>query len=215
MKKFIILVISVFFVCSVSIAQKMDLKLAEANKMANTSLPTFRKLVNQANFQKMGFRSLAEVKDASLGQPLSFYRIQLDELKNFKPGGDPAMLVHFGDRVFYPIMVNNEIKSSMQMDKSADKWEVSSYGGANRMKLFSDAIARLSANRANAGMEYQVVAIQSMNLYFIGMQKDNKLYLTPVLDDETYGLKAGETVAADALLPRLAEMAAQLKDVPR
>ena len=215
MKNSMIIVLCLFILSSFSTAQKMTDKLAEANKMAATSLPTLQKLVNQSNFQKMGFRSVAEVKEASLGRPLLVSRIQLNELKEFTQGADPAKLVHSGDRVLYPVLVRNEIRSAVQMDKSAEQWSVSSYGGDNKMKLFSDAIARLSTVPANADMEYQIVAIPAMNLFFIAMQKENKLYLTPVLDDETYGLKAGETVPAESILPRLAGIAGRMKDVPR
>lgn len=215
MKKFIIVTVSVMFTWHFSTAQQMEYQINDVTKVAAASLPTMQKLVTESNFQNMGFRSAAEAKSASLGRPLALYTVPLNELVQYREGGDPARIIHFGDRILFPVMVNNEVRSSLQVDKSGDKWEVSSYGGPNRMKLISDAINRLSADPENKGMEYRVITIPAMNLYFIGMQKDDKLFLASVLDDEAYGVKAGEVVSAEIILPKLAEIAATLKDEPR
>ena len=195
-------------------AQQNFLPVPDVKMAGEKSLDSFRKVVTEKNFQKMGFNSLEEVRMAELGKELGVFIIGLNDLKNFKQETILMDIIQFGNEVLIPVNVKNEVRSSIMLTKSGDSWETASYGGSNKIKLLVNTISRIRGDSPEMSGEFRVIVIPAMNLYFIGLMNKDTFFLAPVLDDESLGFKAGSVMNAEEVLLKLVPVAERMKDEP-
>ena len=182
----------------------------DAQSAANQALVTFRKLVNAQNYKELGFESADEVANASLGAPLSTAMVNLEQLKAYKAGDDPNRLLNNLDKVYYPVAVQNAVRSTITVEQLNGRWRATGFGPANLAKQI-DSARKIAAN-ANA--QQQLVHVAPFNLYFVANRVEGKLMLTPVADYSTYNLKAGATLSADQVFNALVPFAQQYNGLP-
>jgi hypothetical protein len=163
----------------------------------------------------MGFDSLSEVRSAVLGDPLVAFYVRLDHLRVYQQGGDPYSLLSGGDKVIYPVLVGQEVRASIVLDKDARGWTPVSYGGPNSAKLLHRIMAQLGPRAAAPGAHYFVVNVLALGLHFLGMSQQGKLLLIPLLDDSQGRWKAGVALAADRILGLLVGDAKAYNGLPR
>ncbi|MFJ1471789.1 hypothetical protein [Massilia orientalis] len=161
---------------------------------AQHGLATLRQVVNAGNYASLGFESEAEVRQATLGDPLQVYRVQLDALRAFTGNTDPETLLVDVRRSLYPVKVGDRVATSIFVTGSREGWRASELGNA--------AVARL-VNRYRHGAGDFVVHVAAMKSWFVADRVEGKLMLTPVMDDPRTKLRAGETVPADVVFLQL------------
>lgn len=205
MRTLITLLATVFIMFSQANAQEKPLPLEEIQKVASEALVTFNKLVTEENYTVMGFESLSEARAASLGEHLRVFMVRLDQLQKYQPGSDPNKILSGGDLVIYPVTVEEQVRSSIVVAKAKERWNATSFGGSNQVKMLTKVRKADSDSTGLPISSYFVVQVPSLNLYFIAHRADEVLMLTPLLDDPGYGFKAGFTMPADkvfeAILP--------------
>lgn len=179
----------------------------DAQSAANQSLATFRKLVNAQNFRELGFESMDEVANASLGQPMRASMVKLDQLKAYKAGDDPNRLLSDLNQVYYPVTVQNNVRSAISVEQSEGKWRVTGFGPSNLAKQIARA-------RGTAGAEQILVHVAPFNLYFAGQRSEGRLMLTPVADYSSFNLKAGAPLPAEEVFATLVPFAQQYNGLP-
>ena len=183
----------------------------DARSAANQALVTFRKLVNAQNYKELGFESADEVANASLGAPISTAMVNLEQLKAYKAGDDPNRLLNNLDKVYYPVAVQNAVRSTITVEQLNGRWRATGFGPANLAKQI-DSARKTGAATANA--QQLLVHVAPFNLYFVGNRVEGKLMLTPVADYSTYNLKAGSTLSADQVFNVLVPFAQQYNGLP-
>lgn len=183
----------------------------DAQSAANQALVTFRKLVNAQNYKEMGFDSADEVANTSLGAPISTAMVNLEQLKAYKAGDDPNRLLNNLDKVYYPVAVQNAVRSTITVEQLNGRWRATGFGPANLAKQI-DSARKTGAATANA--QQLLVHVAPFNLYFVGNRVEGKLMLTPVADYSTYNLKAGSTLSADQVFNVLVPFAQQYNGLP-
>jgi hypothetical protein len=161
---------------------------------AQHGLATLRQVVNAGNYASLGFESEAEVRQATLGEPLQVYRVQLDALRAFTENTDPETLLVDIRRSLYPVRVGDRVATSIFVTGSREGWRASELGNA--------AVARL-VNRYRHGAGDFVVHVAAMKSWFVADRVEGKLMLTPVMDDPRTKLRAGEPVPADVVFLQL------------
>lgn len=205
MRILITLLATVFIMFSQANAQEKPLPLEEIQKVASEALVTFNELVTKENYTVMGFESLSEVRAASLGEHLRVFMVRLDQLQKYQPGSDSNEILSGGDIVIYPVTVEEQVRSSIVVAKAKERWNATSFGGSNQVKMLTKVRKADSDSTGLPISSYFVVQVPSLNLYFIAHRADEVLMLTPLLDDPSYGFKAGFTMPADkvfeAILP--------------
>ena len=137
----------------------IDSVMTQSREPAVRALDSFRKLVNEQNYRAMGFDSVSEVRSATLGQPLVEFHVRLDKLREYRPGGNPVSLLDGGDKVIYPVLVGQLVRSSIVLAKDSSGWATASYGGPNATKL----LYRTKA--AAGGGQYFAVTRRCRHLY--------------------------------------------------
>ncbi len=187
----------------------IDSVMSQSRDPAVRALDTFRKLVNEQNYRAMGFDSVSEVRSATIGQPLVEFYVRLDKLREYRPGGNPVSLLDGGDKVIYPVLVGQQVRSSIVLARDSSGWAAASYGGPNATKL----LYRTKA--AVGGGQYFAVNVLALGLHFLGTRQQGNLVLAPLLDDQQGRWKAGAILPADRVFGPLVEDAKAYNGLPR
>ncbi len=171
---------------------------------AEEALKILEKLVTRENYEAMGFTSPDEVAKAQLGAPMTVYRVQLDQLREYSPGEtEPKSLLVDVSRALYPVTVDGEVRSSVAVEGSQGEWRGTDFGAPGLIKALSQY--------RQSDSDF-VVHVGFVGLYFVGQQNEAGLSLTPLLDDPNLGFVAGEPLPADEVFRALLPIAQEYKD---
>lgn len=215
MRSTIIAILIIFVFCLQINGQHMILPKEQIQKVSTEALKTFGSLVTKDNFKMMGFKSADKVKSAQLGDYLQVFMVRLDMLQKYQPNDDPDKMLQGGDRVIYPVMVDNRVQSSFTVHKVKEKWSATGFGNSNLIKLL-DKGRKIESDSSKLSLSsYFVVKIPALNLFFIGFHAQDKLMLTPLFDDKSLGLKAYKSKAAEEVFEALIPVAKNHDGLPR
>ncbi|UCG92728.1 MAG: hypothetical protein JSV97_03190 [candidate division WOR-3 bacterium] len=215
MRLFIVLSTVAFVIISQGGAQEKPAPLKELDKIASDALVTFSELVTKENYQAMGFASPDEVKVATLDVPVRVFVVRLDELQKYEPGSDPSPLLSGGEHVIFPVAVEENVRSSIILEKVVEKWEVTGFGSPNLIKMITDVRKDETESTRLPAYFFFVVTVPAMNLYFVAHRIGEVLMLSPIRDEPLYGFKAGITMRADEVFEALLPAAQEHDGLPR
>jgi hypothetical protein len=111
--------------------------------------------------------------------------------------------------------VEKQIRSSIVVGKMKEKWTAVSFGGSNQIKMLTKMRKDMSESIGLPISSYFVVQVPALNLHFIAHQADEVLMLTPLLDDPSYGFKAGATIPAKKVFEIILPAAKAHDGLPR
>jgi hypothetical protein len=186
---------------------------ADAQTAAAQSLTTFRKLVTKDNYKELGFETPEEVSGAALGQPLKIVFVELDKLRAYQPGSDPAAVLSDMNEVFYPVNVREQTRSSITVRQiEGGKWRASNFGGASLAKQIAQMNPQPSATAPENNAAALLVHVAALNLYFVAHRAENHLMFTSVADVPAYNLRAGKALTAEEVFSLLVPVAKQQPD---
>lgn len=184
-------------------------------KQAPESLITFKKLVKiQNNYREMGFRSADELDRMKLGQPLQVFMVHLDKLKEYQHDSDPDKMLQNINHFIYPVQVDNEVRSSLTITERESKPFIVSFGKSKLVQSLTKFRNKSAEANSLPQTSFFAVQIPALNLYFIGYSIENKLMLTPILDDHRFKFEAGVSEPADAIFNLLVPTAKRIGDFP-
>jgi hypothetical protein len=169
----------------------------ESRKPAEAALKQFAKLVNKDNFKSLGFKSVDEVKKAELGKPLPVLLVRLDELKAYKEKGDAYKLLHPIPRVVYAVLVKDQVRSGLEVQKQGDKWESSSFGIAGSARLYAQALKKHIEK--DKPKRFFIIRIPALNHVYLGYQTDQGAKLVHVKKQAEQADKIEARPAAEIL----------------
>lgn len=185
-----------------------------SREVASRSIETLSQLITETNFRRMGFESVAEVRSATLGEPMVSYFVRLDELRQFKPDAEPARLLHGGDLVLYPVLVGNQARTVVEVTRRAQSWTATGFGGAE----FTRLLHRFRAERVTAAKVPEAgfleVRVPALRYHFLGLRSGAELTLIPITDDPKGRWKAGSLIAAGKVFAALSADAKEYNGLP-
>ena len=215
--RILIAILAAFFVMLSQVnAEQYRLPLKELENKASESLATLSKLVTkQKNYREMGFESLNELKRMNIGEPLQVFIVRLDHLKEYKKGGDPNKMLSGGNHVIYPVLVNKQVRSSVTIAEVEKNWRAVSFGNPTVVKLLTKIRMDSAETNRLPLSSYFIVRVPALNFYFLGYRIDNKLMLTPLLDDPRFEFKTGVSKSADKVFTTILPAAKEHDGLPR
>jgi len=186
---------------------------------AQRGLETMRALARQGNFAALGFTSAQEAEAATLDAPLHVFMVRLDQLQQYRPGTDPASLLQDTGQDFYPVLVGGQVRSSLRVSGADGRFAAVSFGGAALARTLGqrrqDLTATLVPPNGEPPQRFEVVHVAALNLYFLGFEQRGQLMLSPAINTEQFGFRAGVPQWAAAVFTRLSEQARTMRpDVP-
>ena len=182
---------------------------AQPEEAATHAVELLRKLVNAENFKLLGFDTLEEVNQAKLAPPLEVFNVGLGQLKGYKSGQDAASLLTKSSASVYPVLVNDQTRSSVTIVHKEGGYEASSFGNAEIVKRI------MALRNKESGTAAFIVRVPALSFYFLGTGAGAELRLTPIVDDPRTGLHAGEPLPAGAVLSQLVPLALAYNGLPR
>ena len=186
----------------------------ESLQAATLSLRNFQAVITDQNFRQMGFASPSEVKSATLGVPLHVVMVQLDDLRAYRPGNDPAALLRDLHRTIYPVLVSNQVRSSITVERRGTAWQGTSFG-APKLAGMVETARRASASASGvAPNAYILVHVAALNRYYLGHRANNRLILTTIVDDPVLRLPAGRDIPGADAFAALAPVAQRHNGLP-
>lgn len=210
----ITVLVTAFVMSSQANAQEKPLPLEKIQQVASEALAPFSELVTKQNYKVMGFETPGEPGVANLGEPLRVFMVGLDQLQQYQPGSDPNKILSGGDQVIYPVTVKGQVRSSIVVEMIKERWKATSFGSPNLVKMLTK-VRKDSSNATKLPISsYFAVQVPALNLYFIAHRTDEMLMLTPLLDDPSYGFKAGVTMPADKVFVTILPAAREHEGLP-
>ncbi len=123
MKRFLQLVL-----ITISVAQQCSFGQTEQVTAAEQGLQVYLKKVPEASKSSYGFDRDDSLEYAYLGKPFNLYTITPARLADFKSGDSINSVISKTDLWYFPVMLHNEIKTILVVDKLQDKWSAVSLG---------------------------------------------------------------------------------------
>ncbi len=166
------------------------------------------------NYRVLGFRTAAEAKSSELGDPIAIYIVPLEKLRNYSALADPRELLTGGDRLTYPVLTRNAVRSSLTMAKVNGAWIYAKAGSPKFARRFFTLRSRDEVVSRVAADEYIEVSIPALNLIFLGRESGASLTLIPSEDYQGFGMRTGSSYPANMVFARLAAVARTQKSGP-
>jgi len=179
---------------------------ADAGQAASNALATLQKLVTEQNYKAMGFTSLDEVKSAQLAEPLPVFHVALDRLKSYQ-GEDPNALLTQSGETIYPVTAGGQVRSSVTLVKKDNSYTASSFGNA-------EVVKSLTRYRTASTPGAFVVRIPALGIYLLGSRVENRLMLTPIVEDSRLPFQPGVAAPAQDVLKAIAPLAQAYNGLP-
>ena len=202
--KYLIFITAFLTILIPSRAQEM-IQLKTVQPIASSSFLTLKKLVNKDNYRTLGFEKMDEVDSAYLGDPIQLFMIRLDKLKDYKSGDMPHSLLDDCETIIYPVLVDEQVRSSIEIEKADGTWKPSKFGSVNLARMLNTIRSRISDRTKIDIPSIFTVEVPALNQIFIAYNLDDELMFVPILDDPGFGFISGVSIPAakvfEILLP--------------
>ena len=187
--------------------------LEEAHGAAQKALRTFGLLVNQQNFEDLGFSSSREASEATLGDPIEEFMIRLDNLQKYEPD-QRGIVISPTRRLTYPVLAGGEQRSSLTVGRGEGGWAAVSFGAPNYSRQLTQARKSLAGDDQRPSSEFFEVRVPALNVSFVAYQDGNDLILTPVTEDPRFDFERGAAIPLEKVLESLARAAREHNGLP-
>lgn len=160
--------------------------------------------------KNLGFESVAEVADATLGKPIKVINVSLGQLQD---NVDPKTLVADPHTKIYPLYVKSSVRSSLTV---SDPTKTNTWLRMGRgSPVLIRKIEELRLQQEQPGDAFFLVMNRGIGLRFLARMSGNKITVTP-LDTFSFGtlvLKPGEERPAEDVIRDLAPVAKMLFEI--
>jgi hypothetical protein len=188
---------------------------ADSATAASNALVSFRKLATPDNYRELGFASLDEVGSARLGAPLPVSMVQLDQLREYQAGRDPAMLLTSLHQDYYPVQVQQQTRSAILVEQLDQGWAAVSFGNAGLAQQVDALQTRMTAAAQAELSDAAIVQVPALGIFFLGHRdRQGELQLTPLADYPSLELRAGQTTPAREVFASLVPAARNYNGLP-
>jgi hypothetical protein len=189
---------------------------SQARAFANQSLHNYvTAAVTEANASRLGFKTLGEAQSAHLGEPVPVLLIGLNDLKAFQPGTKIGAMLKDIRTLWFPVLVNGEVRSKLEISEVNGKWLAGEFGRPGTAKSLSGVredlpkiLETVKAPSASSPVLVRIPALHAQLFYESGPGGD---FLVPAqAGGLPEGVEVGKAYPAEALLAKFAEMAKRM-----
>lgn len=176
----------------------------EYPRLAVERLDQFRKAPPEIA-RRLGFLSTQEASRATLGTPLREFVVPAEALVGYSPNRPAVELLTGGDSYFYPVVVGNELRSSIRIAPGRQgKPEVIAIGDAGSAAHLSRLENLGPLLRQRSDVSLPAVRVPALGLFFVARFQGKAFEIASIFDVPTLRLKAGQFEDAGQVFMRLA-----------
>jgi len=174
-------------------------------------------VVNDKNFTKFGFRSLDEAKRARLGEPYRVAIIGLRQLKDYKPGGGAKMLLTDAHTVLFPVLVDGQVRTKLEVVQKAGRLVPGEFGGTRTVQIVEEVASALpkllETRHVTTAAKPILVKVPALFAQFLYVETPSGEFLIPaMIQPQRFELQNSVLYTSDAVLTKLAEAAKQVDE---
>lgn len=150
----------------------------------------------------LGFDQVSDLTNAKAGSPFKVYMVRLDELQSYQTGSDPRPLLHETNGRIFPLMLNDQVRSSAMVDLSKKDQDdefilrVTQLGSPSLIKVLAEFRQELEQKKECEGTCF-VVWIPALKRYFLGDKTSEGIKLKVLIDGPGVELKKGDFLPAE------------------
>lgn len=138
---------------------------------------------------------------SSLGEPFRVYYVHYDSLQQAKVDENVRELLIDGEEMFYPLVSDDGVVSSVNVALENDRWSFRSIGDSSLSEALEEVRNQQVSASGEKQADYFIVKIPTMYLIFVAHVDDTgMLMLTHVYDSDEFGFKKYETGSAESVL---------------
>lgn len=216
-KLIVLLVLSGYLVIGLSHDIYSQELLQQKNiEMAQEALQGYvNNYLTEKNFDRFGFKSLREAMAAQVGDPYHVMFISLRELNEYKSGTDAEALLRDAKIKWFPVIVENEVRTKLEMVEKEGRWYPGEFGGIQTVRVITEAKKKLP--RLLEGMDLEekprvtLVKIPAMYAVFLHAEVSEGDYLLPaMIQPQRFELSSEQLYPADEILLKLKDFAKEI-----
>jgi hypothetical protein len=172
---------------------------------ARRELAASQDLVGEDTYRDLGLASVTEASQLELGEPMTLYELDLDDLTRIARG--ESLRLKSTRQVLVPLKVGKQTRAGLVLRKRWVGWEAVNFGfgaPARRLTDLRQQQARLTGLPLTA---FAAVSVPRLEVYLLSWMQENRLRLIPTRPIQDLKLEAlqaqdaGEVVSL--LLPAL------------
>jgi hypothetical protein len=148
---------------------------AQIRVVAEAGLPGFLARIPAGAEAEFGFSQTGDTARATLGEPLHLLTITPDALRAYRPGDDVDTVLSETDMWYVPVLVDDEVRAVLVIDRMAEGWQAVSLGYA---ALAADLNALQRAWPKAAGFDPQLVCVFQARRYLFTIPQRGTRNLT-------------------------------------
>lgn len=176
-------------------------------EVAAGALPTLAQVVDETNYQALGFESPDEAARVTVGVPYPVQVVDLDALAAFRPGDDANALPRRSPITLVPLLVDGQARCAVTVIRE-ESGELR-FGGFGQAPLIQALEEHRRASMKATGLPattYFEVRVPALELHFLGYREGATLiliqpYYTPRLGDGGIGKPLPAATVFGALVP--------------
>ncbi len=176
-----------------------------AQQAAAQSLESVQALATDETYRRLGFESMDELSNLTLGAPFPVYFIGLDALKSFGEQQNAETLLAESTKKLYPVHARGKVRTSVSLEKKGDQWQTVNFGRPSLVKKLDIVRTTLAEKHDRDPADYFLVSIPSIYLMCVGYREDGEIKLAPLAKHEMLGLDTEEPMPAHQLFAHLSE----------
>ncbi len=199
-----------------SLSQRILLK--QGSDFAAKSLSQYVKdIINEKNYQRFGFDSLAEAQRAKLGSPFEEVLIGLKEIKQYQRGATSKDLFVDANALWFPVLVGDKVCTKIEVLERDGRLVAGEFGGIRvareLARVDQDLSRKLDSLKIRPDRRNVLVRVQSLQAIFIYVQSPQGEYLVPAMvQPQRFGLENGKVYEFVEVLSKLKEYAKDIKE---
>ncbi|MBL7810719.1 MAG: hypothetical protein JNL57_00730 [Bacteroidetes bacterium] len=182
-------------------------------KEVQAALSIYAKLATEENLRQMKLKSGAEITALKVAYQFERNMIQLDELRKYQMGTDPATLIKKLDATDVVLAdAQGNWTTSVQFTKGKEGAEASGFGYTPAMSALAGAASIIGPENLR---QARIVDIPALHTSFAVLEEQGKLIFIPTANDEQAGFKAGDRIPAEKALAVLVPIATAYNGLPQ
>lgn len=107
---------------------------------ARTGLPRFLHAIAQDDPGRFTFASLEEIERAELGEPFQVFTIPPRDILDYDGRAPVSSLIQPADIWFFPVLVDDDIKTLLTVEQSHGTWKAVAIGSSNLARQWFDIV---------------------------------------------------------------------------
>jgi hypothetical protein len=171
--KSLMISIAILF-CLLSMANDAMSGPADITAAAKAGLPTFLARIPAGSMQEYGFNNNDSLDKACLGDPFNLHVITPDALFSYSEGVPVASILTVIDQWYFPVMIQDQIRCFLIVDRMEGKWEAVSLGYAALAKFMNQVETEYPAEK---GFSPTLIAVFQAKTYLVMIPESGNILL--------------------------------------